>query len=52
MSAIDDPDHKATGPLIVTRELMKVYRMEGYAVTALNKVSQKPICSSLVAPLA
>jgi len=28
-----------TGPLIVTRELMKVYRMEGYAVTALNKVS-------------
>jgi putative ABC transport system ATP-binding protein len=26
-------------PLIVTRELMKVYRMEEYAVTALNKVS-------------
>jgi putative ABC transport system ATP-binding protein len=26
-------------PLIVTRDLMKVYRMEGYAVTALNKVS-------------
>ena len=25
--------------LIVTRELAKVYRMEGYAVTALNKVS-------------
>jgi putative ABC transport system ATP-binding protein len=28
-----------TGPLIVTRELMKIYRMEGYAVTALNKVT-------------
>ena len=28
-----------TGPLIVVRELMKVYRMEGYSVTALNKVS-------------
>ena len=27
------------GPLIVTRELVKVYRMEGYGVTALNKVS-------------
>jgi putative ABC transport system ATP-binding protein len=27
------------GPLIVTRELVKIYRMEGYAVTALNKVS-------------
>ena len=27
------------GPLIVVRELMKVYRMEGYSVTALNKVS-------------
>jgi len=26
-------------PLIVTRELVKVYRMEGYAVAALNKVS-------------
>jgi putative ABC transport system ATP-binding protein len=26
-------------PLIVTRELTKVYRMEEYAVTALNKVS-------------
>ena len=26
-------------PLIVTRELTKVYRMEGYAVTALSKVS-------------
>jgi putative ABC transport system ATP-binding protein len=28
-----------SGPLIVARELMKVYRMEGYSVTALNKVS-------------
>jgi putative ABC transport system ATP-binding protein len=28
-----------TEPLIVTRELTKVYRMEEYAVTALNKVS-------------
>jgi putative ABC transport system ATP-binding protein len=28
-----------SGPLILTRELVKVYRMEGYAVTALNKVS-------------
>jgi putative ABC transport system ATP-binding protein len=27
------------GPLIVTRELVKVYRMEGYAVAALNSVS-------------
>jgi putative ABC transport system ATP-binding protein len=27
------------GPLIVTRDLVKVYRMEGYAVAALNKVS-------------
>jgi putative ABC transport system ATP-binding protein len=26
-------------PLITTRELTKIYRMEGYAVTALNKVS-------------
>jgi putative ABC transport system ATP-binding protein len=26
-------------PLIATRELVKVYRMEGYGVTALNKVS-------------
>src|SRR5687768_12424870 len=26
-------------PLIVVRELMKVYRMEGYSVTALSKVS-------------
>ena len=26
-------------PLIVTRELTKIYRMEGYAVTALDKVS-------------
>ena len=26
-------------PIIQTRELVKVYRMEGYAVTALNKVS-------------
>ena len=26
-------------PLIVTRDLTKVYRMEGYAVTALSKVS-------------
>src|SRR5688572_1975063 len=26
-------------PIIATRELVKVYRMEGYAVTALNKVS-------------
>lgn len=28
-------------PLIVTRELAKVYRMEGYAVTALSKVSME-----------
>lgn len=26
-------------PLIVTRELLKVYRMESYAITALNRVS-------------
>ena len=26
-------------PLILTRDVVKVYRMEGYAVTALNKVS-------------
>ena len=30
-----------TEPLIVTRELTKVYRMEGYAVTALNGVSMQ-----------
>jgi putative ABC transport system ATP-binding protein len=30
---------ETVGSLIVTRELVKVYRMEGYAVTALNKVS-------------
>ena len=31
----------ADGSLISTRELTKVYRMEGYAVTALNKVSME-----------
>ena len=29
----------AAGPLIVTRELTKVYRMESYAVTAIDRVS-------------
>ena len=30
---------QSAAPLIVARDLVKVYRMEGYAVTALNKVS-------------
>jgi putative ABC transport system ATP-binding protein len=36
-------------PLIVTRELAKVYRMEGYAVTALNKVSTEIDAGEFVA---
>ena len=36
-------------PLIVTRELAKVYRMEGYAVTALNKVSMEIDAGEFVA---
>jgi putative ABC transport system ATP-binding protein len=36
-------------PLIVTRELVKVYRMEGYAVTALNKVSIEIAAGEFVA---
>ena len=36
----DEPSNlDIAGPLIVTRELVKVYRMEGYAVTALDRVS-------------
>ena len=34
-----DSERESAEPLIVTRALEKVYRMEGYAVTALNKVS-------------
>src|SRR3712207_3456661 len=36
-------------PLIVTHELTKVYRMEGYAVTALNKVSIEIAAGEFVA---
>ena len=36
-------------PLIVTHELAKVYRMEGYAVTALNKVSMEIDAGEFVA---
>jgi putative ABC transport system ATP-binding protein len=39
VSTNDRAMEQTNGPLIVTRELVKVYRMEGYAVTALNKVS-------------
>jgi len=36
-------------PLIVTRELVKVYRMEGYAVTALDRVSIEIAAGEFVA---
>ncbi len=37
------------GTIIVTRDLMKVYRMESYAVTALNKVSIEIAAGEFVA---
>jgi putative ABC transport system ATP-binding protein len=36
-------------PIIVARELAKVYRMEGYAITALNKVSIEILAGEFVA---
>ena len=39
MNPDDTAGVRVNGPLILTRDLVKVYRMEGYAVTALNKVS-------------
>ena len=49
-SLSDSPAATASAaPLIVTRELEKVYRMESYAVTALNKVSAEIATGEFVA---
>ena len=40
---------QTSGPLIVARDLTKIYRMEGYAVTALDKVSLEIAAGEFVA---
>jgi len=40
---------ESPAPLIVTRDLTKIYRMEGYAVTALEKISLQIAAGEFVA---
>ena len=49
MSQEHSAGQSSSSPLIVTRDLVKVYRMEGYAVTALNNVSMDIAAGEFVA---